>query len=82
MFREVAAKVIGFRQGLLSMVVVAALAVAGCGGDSSGSGVGAPSIGLSSSASLGNYLVSAAGRTLYYFGPERSPHSSVGRGAA
>ena len=68
MFREVAAKGIGFSQVLLSTVVVAALAVAGCGGGSSGSGVGAPSIGLSSSASLGNYLVSAAGRTLYYFG--------------
>jgi predicted lipoprotein with Yx(FWY)xxD motif len=68
MLGEVTAKLLGFRQALLWIVAVAAVAVAGCGGDTSSSGVNGPSIGLSSSASLGNFLVSSNGRTLYYFG--------------
>lgn len=71
MFREVAVKVMEFRRVLLSMVVFSALVVAGCG---SGGGANQPppapttDIGVSSSSSLGNYLVSSSGRTLYYFG--------------
>jgi predicted lipoprotein with Yx(FWY)xxD motif len=76
MFRAV--EVMGVRRTLLSVVAMIALAAVGCGGGSSGGGNtaggnnnggnnAATNLSLSSSASLGNYLVSADGRTLYYF---------------
>jgi predicted lipoprotein with Yx(FWY)xxD motif len=72
MFRGIAVQVMDIRRALAWMAAIAAIAAAGCG---SGGGGGnqpplgqATNIGLSSSASLGNYLVSSDGRTLYYFG--------------
>ena len=62
------------RRTLLSMGAAVGLVAAGCGGssgneNSGNSGLGnTPSVALRSSASLGNYLVSGDGRTLYYFG--------------
>lgn len=71
MLREV--EVTGVRRTLLSLAAMIAFAAAGCGGDASSGGNngggnnGAANLALRSSASLGNYLVSADGRTLYYF---------------
>ena len=62
------------RRTLLSVGAAVGLVAAGCGGSSGNenggnSGLGnTPSVALRSSASLGNYLVSGDGRTLYYFG--------------
>jgi predicted lipoprotein with Yx(FWY)xxD motif len=79
MLREVAILVMRTRKVLLSAVGLAALAVAACGGgiDSGGNQPPAPpappppaaaNIKLASTQSLGNFLVAANGRTLYYFG--------------
>lgn len=81
MFRAV--EVMGVRRSLLSIAAMIALVAAGCGGSSSGGGINpggnnnggnnnggnnnAANLSLGSSASLGNYLVSGDGRTLYYF---------------
>ncbi len=64
------------RRTLVSLASVVALAAIGCGGASGGgpdNGGNPPpppptsNLSLASNASLGNYLVSANGRTLYYF---------------
>jgi predicted lipoprotein with Yx(FWY)xxD motif len=87
MLREVEVGVIS--RGAM-VLIAAALAVAvtvGCGGGA-GSGAGnrndsnndGVDIALRSSASLGNYLVSGDGRTLYYFGldlPADATHAAV-----
>lgn len=70
MFRAVA--VVGVRRTLVSIAALIAAVAAGCGGASGGgneNGNNQPTTNLSlrSNASLGNYLVSADGRTLYYF---------------
>ena len=78
MFREVGSEVTRTRRVLLSVVGLAALAAAACGGGAGGTDTGggqppappAPTanIRLGSTQSLGNFLVDANGRTLYYFG--------------
>ncbi len=76
MFRAV--EEVNVRRTLVSLAAVIALAAAGCGGASGGGGnqpqpqpqpppTATTNVSLQSSASLGNYLVSADGRTLYYF---------------
>jgi hypothetical protein len=67
MFRAVAG--IGVRRTLVSLAAVIAVAAAACGGSSGGGNDNggdqppATNVSLRSSASLGNYLVSADGRT-------------------
>lgn len=79
MFRGVAVQVTDARRVLLSIFGIAALVAAGCGGGTNSGGTNpggsqppppaAPTanIRLASTQSLGNFLVAADGRTLYYF---------------
>ncbi|MGZ6132203.1 MAG: hypothetical protein ACXWLF_09265 [Myxococcaceae bacterium] len=68
-----AVKGTGVRWGLLSVAAMIAFAAVGCGDQSSGGGNNGggnnpgANLALGSNANLGNYLVSADGRTLYYF---------------
>ena len=76
-------------RALLCLAAAGSVAVTGCGGgtssESTGNGTGngnnpGTSIAVRSSASVGNYLVSADGRTLYYFGldlPGAGGHAPV-----
>jgi len=72
MLRKAALKLMEFRRSLSWIVAASTLAAAGCGGGGTGGGNQPPApvsdIGVSSSSSLGSYLVSSSGRTLYYFG--------------
>ena len=94
MLREVAVGVNG-RRFLVSLAAVMSIVAAGCGGGTSGGGGNNNNnnnddnnrvdVGLRSSASLGNYLVSDSGRTLYYFGldlPADATHKAVSNCAA
>ena len=71
MFRAV--KGTRVRWSLMSVAAMVAFAAVGCGDQSAGgsnNGGGnntAANLSLASNANLGNYLVSADGRTLYYF---------------
>ncbi len=78
MFRAVEVK--SARRTLLSAVALIAVAAAGCGGGTGAAGSidngnnnnnnnnnNAPNLSLASKAAIGNYLVSADGRALYYF---------------